>query len=191
MKEPIRYLGQAKTIVDRGFSAVGSRFDPKDMAARALTLLACRTVALANAVMVLAQNNHAHEALPLLRSLLELTVHARWIAQAESALRAEEFLHENKAPAWEGLWPRERLLVRCGAVGLPIELSERVLGWCAAHVRGNAAGLPWAHVFCDADQEKVAAEEVLTVAGRLMAELVKALDARWPGKFPLDGLQER
>ena len=191
MTESIRRIGLAKTVVDRGFSAVGPKLDPADPQVRVLMLLSCRAVAVANAVMILARHNHACEALPLLRSLLELAAHARWVAQEDGARRAREFLAEQESPRWDGLWPESRLARRGSTVGMPAELGERVQGWCRAHMLGNASGLPWAHVFSGSEAPTVSSEEALSAAAQLMAEVVKALDGRWPGDFPLEGLQER
>ncbi|MDD5656939.1 MAG: DUF5677 domain-containing protein [Elusimicrobia bacterium] len=189
MQEALRRLGLAKTAVDRGFSAVGPGLEASDLQARALMLLACRAVATANAVMVLTRHNHEHEALPLLRSLLEVALHARWIAQAGGAARAGEFLSEHERPRWEDIWPEDRMAAR--GAGLGADLRERARFWCRAHVLGNARGLPWAHVFPEPESARLAADGILAEAARLMEELVKALDGRWPGKFALDGLQER
>lgn len=187
MKESIRRIGLIKTVVDRGFSAVGPSLDPADAQARALMLAACRAVATANAAMVLVRHNHAHETLPLVRSLLEFAACARRIAGAGGAPAAEEFLAEARRPCWEGLWSGGRVT----AAGMPAELVERVGEWCGAFLGGNAQGLPWAHVFSGPEPVGVSAEEALAAAARCMEELAKALDARWPGAFSLDGLQER
>jgi len=183
MKELIQRLGRAKTNVDHGFSRVGPGLSAQDDVARALMLLSCRSVALANALMVLAQSNHANEALPVLRSLLELAVHMRWIAAADSEARAREFLREHDRPQWDGLWSGRRLGERAAALGLPEEPRAKVQRWCREHLWGNAAGLPWAHVFCPPEPRGVSAEEVLNAAADLMDEVVAALDRRWPERF--------
>jgi hypothetical protein len=186
MKEELQRIGRAKTVIDRGFSRVGAELSAGDEVARALMLLSCRSVAVSNALMVLAQHNHANEALPLLRSLLELSVHARWIAAADSESRAREFLREHDRPQWDGLWAGRRLDERCAALGFPAELRDKVQRWCREHLWGNAAGLPWAHVFTLAEPREAASADVLETAAGLMAEVVAALERRWPGRFPTE-----
>jgi hypothetical protein len=186
MKEILQKLGKAKTIIDRGFSRVGAEFKPGDDVARALMLLSCRSVAVSNALMVLAQHNHANEALPLLRSLLELSVHARWIAAQDCEVRAREFLREHERPQWDGLWAGRRLDERCAELQFPKELQGKVQLWCREHLWGNAAGLPWAHVFTPPEPRDAAAADVLEAAAGLMAEVVAALERRWPGRFPTE-----
>ncbi|HAM34485.1 MAG TPA: hypothetical protein DEB40_10000 [Elusimicrobia bacterium] len=179
----VERIGMAKTAVDRGFSLVGPGLNPADEAAQALMLLACRSVALANAVAVLVKHNHAHEALALLRSLLELAAHARWIAQEQSEARAREFLREHGEARWEKLWPQSRLARRLEDLGMSRELGARIEDWCQGHIWGNAAGLPWAHVFSSARRREVSPQDVLGATADLMAEVVSALERRWPGKF--------
>ena len=186
MKEALQRLGRAKTVIDRGFSRVGPELSAQDDVARALMLLGCRSVAMANALMVLAQHNHANEALPLLRSLLELSVHMRWIAASDCEVRAKEFLREHDRPQWDGLWAGRRLDERCAALGFPAEVRAKVQLWCREHLWGNAAGLPWAHVFTSPQPRNAAAADVLEAAAQLMAEVVAALERRWPGRFPTD-----
>lgn len=184
MKEGLQNLGKAKTVIDRGFSRLGPELKAQDDAARALMLLACRSVAVSNAIMVLAQHNHANESLPLLRSLLELSVHMRWIAQSDSEARAAEFLKEHDRPQWDGLWAGRRLEERCAALGFPDAVRAKVQLWCREHLWGNSAGLPWAHVFTPAEPRDASAEDVLGAAAALMDEAVAALERRWPGRFP-------
>ncbi|MBI5239562.1 MAG: hypothetical protein HY926_03755 [Elusimicrobia bacterium] len=186
MKEALQRLGRAKTVIDRGFSRLGPELKAQDEVGRALMLLSCRSVAVSNALMVLAQHNHANEALPLLRSLLELAVHMRWIAQDDSAARAKDFLKEHDRPQWDGLWAGRRLDERCAALGFPDTVRRQVQSWCRAHLWGNAAGLPWAHVFAPAEPRDASARDVLEAAAALMAEAVAALERRWPGRFPTD-----
>ncbi|MFA6002868.1 MAG: DUF5677 domain-containing protein [Elusimicrobiota bacterium] len=183
MDDPIKRIGSAKTAMDHGFSRVGPELDPKDDAARALLLLACRAVAVSNALMVLARRSLANEALPLARSLLELTVHMRWIAAQDSAARAREFFQECGQRNWEGIWSSRRLRERCSALGIPAELSERVEGWSQEHVWGNASGLPWAHVLTPPAASAVSGEALTAAAADMMAEALAALEQRWPGRF--------
>lgn len=186
MKEALQRLGRAKTVIDRGFSRLGPELKADDAADRALMLLSCRSVAVSNALMVLVQHNHANEALPLLRSLLELAAGMRWIAAADSAARAKDFLEEYARPQWDGIWSDRRIRERCAAVGFPDPVREKVQGWCRAHQWGNAAGLPWAHVFAAPQPPDAPASEVLEAAVALMGEAVAALERRWPGRFPTD-----
>jgi hypothetical protein len=186
MKEGLQRLGRAKTVIDRGFSRLGPELKAEDDAARALMLLSCRSVAVANALMVLVQHNHANEALPLLRSLLELVVGMRWIAAADSAARAQGFLEEYARPQWDGIWSDRRLKERCAAVGFPDAVRERIQGWCREHQWGNSSGLPWAHVFAAPQPPDAPASEVLETAGTLMGEAVAALERHWPERFPTD-----
>jgi len=179
-------IGRAKTSIDRGFSRLGPELKAQDDVARALMLLSCRSVAVSNALMVLAQHNHANEALPLLRSLLELTVHMRWIAAADCAARAREFLKEHDRPQWDGLWAGRRLDERCAELGFPAEARTKVQLWCREHLWGNAAGLPWAHVFTPPEPRDASGEAVLGAAAELMGQAVAALGQRWPERFPTD-----
>jgi hypothetical protein len=186
MKEGLQRIGRVKTVMDRGFSRLGPELKAGDDAARTLMLLSCRSVAVANALMVLVQHNHANEALPLLRSLLELVVHMRWIAAADSEVRAKAFLKEHESPQWDGFWTGRRLDERCAALDFPGAVRERVQLWCREHLWGNAAGLPWAHVFVPSPPRDASASEVLEAAAALMDEALAALERHWPERFPTD-----
>lgn len=183
MKDFIRLIGEAKVRVDNGFSRVGKSLNPADPVDRALMLLASRCVALANAMLLLGMNNHSNEGLPMLRSLLEMASHMRWIASQESAPRARQFLEEHEDPDWERLWPRARLLERCRRAGLPEFILEKILASCRQHVHANAAGLPWGHLFDRDAVAGISAEEYLQAASILMGHVVESLDLRWPGSF--------
>lgn len=189
MKEYIRLIGEAKVRVDNGFSRVGKSLSPADPVDRALMLLASRCVALANAALLLGMNNHSNEGLPMLRSLLELTSHMRWIACQDSERRARQFLAEHEDPDWEKLWPRARLLERCRRAGLPDFLLEKILASCRQHVCANAAGLPWGHLFDRNAVAGISAEEYLQAVSILMGHVVESLDLRWPGDFRADARQ--
>ena len=182
MKDKLQRLGQAKTAIDHGFSRVGPGLSQTDEAARALMLLSCHSVAVSNAIMVLARHNHVHEALPLLRALLELSARMRWIAQEDSAVRAREFFNEQDRPPEDRLWDGRRLEERCAALGFPKPPCAQILLWCAGQFWADAAGLPWAHVFFPRSGG-VAPEAALDIAAQLMQEALAALERRWPGEF--------
>lgn len=184
MKDPIQLIGLAKARVDNGFSQVGRTLKSEDATARVLMLLASRSIAVANAVIVLAQHHHANEGMPLLRSLYELSVWMRWISKSDAEARAKDFLDEYKDPDWEKLWPTERLQNRMAALGFPHEVQERALLSAYDHLYGNALGLPWGHVFKDNTHKGLTPEEYLGAAAYLMGHVVKSLDLTWPGKFP-------
>ena len=183
MNHNLQRLAQAKTVADHGFSRVGPQLRQDDQVARALMLLACRCVSVANAIMVLARGNHANEALPLLRSFLEMVVHMRWIVAGDREPRALEFIREHDRPQWDGVWSGRRLAERCSALNFPEEPRAKILRWCHEHLWGNSAGLPWAHVFSPEPLPGAAAEDVLEAAAALLEEAVAALDRHWPGQF--------
>jgi hypothetical protein len=184
MKQYTELLGLAKSRIDHGFSQVGKRLKAEDPAQRALMMLASRAVAVSNALMILAMNNHANEGLPLLRSLLQLAVEARWIAEKDSAERAREFFDHQKEADWERLWSRGRLLERMKHLGFHKSLEERALMSCYDHLHANAQGLPWGHVFAENAQKGVSGDETLRAASAIMGHVIKALDLHWPGMFP-------
>ena len=180
----VQLLGLAKSRIDHGFSQVGRRLSPADAAQRALMMLASRAVAISNALMLLALNNHANEGLPLLRSLLQLAVEMRWIAEKEGGKRAEEFFEHHRDADWDKLWSTGRLRERMRHLGFQKSLEERALMSCYDHLHANAQGLPWGHVFADNAQKGVTAEEALRSACAIMGHVIKALDLHWPGMFP-------
>ena len=174
----------AKARVDNGFSLVGRTLDSKDVVSRVLMLLASRTVAVANAIMLLGLNNHPNEGLPLLRSLFELAAHMRWVCEKDSLRRAEDFLEEHKNPDWQDLWPSRRLRDRMKALGFGRALEEKALLSCYDHIHANALGLPWGHVFEEHRHAGATAEDLLSTTALLMGHVLKSLESRWPGKFP-------
>jgi hypothetical protein len=184
MKDYIHLIGLAKARVDNGFSQVGKTLDAADPADQVLMLLASRSISLSNAALLLGMNNHPNEGLPLLRSLLELAAHARWIAAGPSGERALQFLEDHRNPDWGRLWPTARLEERASVLELPAAAREKALLACYDHIHANALGLPWGHVFPDNAHKGVTAEEYLGAISVLIGHVVKSLDLRWPGKFP-------
>ncbi len=176
-------ISLAKAAIDNGFSRVGKRLDPASLSQRALMLLASRAVAIGNALVVLAQHDHANEALPLCRSLLEIVMAMRWIAAAQSEQRARDFFEENKQSDWADLWRTDRLRRRMSEFGFPESLHERALMACYDHLHANAQGLPWGHVFEENKDPGVSAGELLKISAVASGHAVKALETRWPGQF--------
>ena len=164
MKKYTELLGYAKAHIDHGFSQVGKKLAPADPAQRALMLLASRSVAVGNALMLLALNHHANEGLPLLRSLLQLAVEMRWIAAGDGAVRAREFFEGHKDVDWERFWSTSRLRERMHQLGFQKSLEERTLLSCYDHLHANAQGLPWGHVFEDNAQKGASGDDVLRTA---------------------------
>jgi hypothetical protein len=184
MKKEMELLGLAKSRIDNGFSQVGKKLSASDSAHRALMLLASRSVAVSNAMMLLCTNNHANEALPLLRSLLHLGVEARWIAERDAAARADDFFARHKDAQWGRAWDPAELGERMKALGFQTDLAERAALSCYDHHHANAQGLPWGHVFSENACKGVTGEECLRAAAAIMGHVVKALDLHWPEKFP-------
>lgn len=177
MKELVALVGSAKSVIDNGFSRVGRRLDAASPADRALVLLSARAVSLADALTLLALHQHANEALPLLRSLIDLALHARWIAAQDSGARARRFLDERREADWQSAWDARRLSERArGAEALAHAASYQ------DHLHANAAGLPWSHLFGDAGAG-VGPEALLRETAAAMGHVVAALERRWPGGF--------
>lgn len=168
MKEMIALVGAVKARIDKGFSQVGKQLRAADPADRALMLLAARSIALGNALCVLAQNNHSNEALPLLRSLCELSARASWLCERETGARAKALLAETWSMDWAQFFTEPRG-----------EAKE----WLREHVHANAAGLPWGHVFQDQHAKGLSGTQVLEQAVRALAQLLEALEHAWPGRF--------
>lgn len=183
MKTYIQLLGLAKSRIDHGFSQVGRGLSAADPAHRALMLLASRAVAISNALMLLAMNNHANEGLPLLRSMLQISVEMRWIAAQDSAERSRLFFEEHRDAEWERLWGSAKLRERMLELGFQKSLQERAMLTCYDHLHANAQGLPWGHVFSENAQRGISGEEALRAAATVMGHVIKALDLGWPGKF--------
>lgn len=184
MKDYVKLIGMGKACIDQGFSRVGRSLAADDPAQKVLTRLASRSIALANAVALLSLNNHANEALPLLRSLFEISLHMRWIAAQDGAARAEQYLQEHANPDWETLWPSGRLRDRVKVLDYPQDLAEKILSSCRDHLEANAAGVPWGHVFAGESQAAagMSPEDLMKTTALVMGHVVKALDLQW-GQF--------
>jgi len=179
----IRLIGSAKSSLDNGLSRVGRSLNPQDPVERVLILLASRAAAIANAVILLANHNHANEGTPLLRSLLEISSQMRWISRDESKKRAEKFIKNQKQADWEILWSTKRLNERMKLFGYSEELRESAAGLCYDHMNANAAGLPWGHVFKENDHKGLSTSKILSQTAEAMGHVLKALDEKW-GEFP-------
>ena len=183
MKELLACVGMAKVRVDAGFSRVGRRLSAADHADRVLMTLAARAVSSGNALMVLCREGHANEALPLLRAAAECALVMRWVS-ADAAGRAAAAWTELEGARWETLWPEARALERAQSFGVPAWAADAALGSAQDFARGNAAGLPWGHVFGGSQRPGRKPEEVLAAAAVWLSLVLEALDRRWPGEFP-------
>jgi len=183
MKELLACVGLAKVRVDAGFSRVGRRLSATDPADRVLMTLAARAVSSGNALMVLCRDGHGNESLPLLRAVAECALSMRWVS-ADAAGRAEAVWAELAAARWETLWPEARARESAQSFGVPTWAADAALGSAQDFARGNAAGLPWGHVFSDSQLPGRKPEEVLAAAAVWLSLALEALDRRWPGEFP-------
>lgn len=177
----VKLIGMGKAHIDKGFSKVGRRLEPGNPVHMVLTGLASRAIAIANAVALLGLNNHSNEALPLLRSLFEISLHMRLVAQ-EGRARAEGFIKEYGEPDWERLLPSASLKERARGLGYAEGLAEKILSLCRPYLHANAAGVPWGHVFAKDRTAEISAEEVMRMTALVMGHVVKALDLEW-GEF--------
>ncbi|MEK7383739.1 MAG: DUF5677 domain-containing protein [Elusimicrobiota bacterium] len=183
MKELLACIGLAKVRVDAGFSSVGRRLSSTDPADRVLMTLAARAISSGNALMVLCREGHANEALPLLRAAAECALSMRWVS-ADAAGRAEAAWTGLETARWETLWPETRAQERAQSFGVPAWAADAALGSAQDFARGNAAGLPWGHVFSGSQLSGRKPEEVLAAMAVWLSLVLEALDRRWPGEFP-------
>jgi hypothetical protein len=183
LKAGVEAVGMAKSAIDHGFSRVGNKLMASDPVERVLSGLAGRAIAIGNAVSLLCGRQHANEALPLLRSLLEISARMRWIAEDDSRARAEEYIKEAARPQWDGFLAEDRLRSRMGKLGYSAALMAMTETLCLEHLRANALGIPWGHVFEENKHAGRTGEEVTRAAGEAMAHVVMALHKRW-GEFP-------
>lgn len=181
-------IARAKAVADNGFSRLGGKLDLDSASQGALMLLATRAAALGNALVLLAQHSLPNEALPLLRSLLEIAAAMRWIVQENTEARARAVLEQAKEADWADLWDTKRLRARLRAAGFPPAFEDRIMMFCYDHVFGNAQGLPWGHVFESNKNPGISSEELLRMSAVASGHVIKALDVRWPGRF--DGAEE-
>lgn len=183
MKDLQACVGLAKVRVDAGFSRVGRRLAEKDPADRCLMTLAARAISCGNALMVLCREGHAHEALPLLRAVAECAVTMRWVS-ADAQDRAPQAWAELEKAGWQTLWPDDRTREHALSFNMPEWAVAAALCSAQDFVRGNAAGLPWGHVFASSHLPMRTPKEVLAAAALWLSLMLEALDRRWPGDFP-------
>lgn len=181
MTELVKLVGQVKARMDAGFSRVGKTLDAGDASQAALMLLASRCASIGNAVMILAQHQHANEALPLVRSLFELAMRMRLIA--EDAAQGEAFYAESRGSDWTTFWSGERLSGWMARYGVPEDARRAVAALCVDHVQANALGLPWGHVFEKNHGKGLASSDALKLSALALGQALKALETRWPGAF--------
>lgn len=181
MQELIERIGQARPTIDNGMLRVGPRLDKGSRVEALLTGGASRALSLADAVVQLCRQDHANEALPVLRQLAEIAVLMRAVRDEEGA---EAVLAFWDAPRWEGLWSGDGFAARAVEAGLPADAAERVESLCRDFTRANRAVIPWSHVYERNQQHGADAGTVLALTARMLGEVLRALDARWPDAFP-------
>lgn len=190
MEDLIQRVGKAKAFIDNGMCRVGPKLDKDRKGDALLSAASSRAISLADAVLQLCRHGHANEALPLLRHLAEAAVWMRWLASSGEADladgRARRLAEELRTPQWEGLWsaPRLRQRLREAQMSDAEAEAEVLINACYDFVHGNAAVVPWNHVFSETQHAGARPEDVLRLTAFWMSHAVKALDARWPGQFP-------
>jgi len=181
LQELIQRIGRARPTIDNGMLRIGPRLDKTSRLDALLTGTASRALSLADAVVQLCRQDHANEALPVLRQLAELAVTARATRTEE---RAGELLSLWEAPRWELLWPAEGLGARAREAGLPEGEITRIETLCRDFTRANRAVIPWSHVYEENQHPGCDAQTVLSLAAAMLAHVLLGLHARWPESFP-------
>ncbi|MHB2027129.1 MAG: hypothetical protein ACYCPQ_10945 [Elusimicrobiota bacterium] len=173
----------AKARMDRGFSRVGRGFKAGDQRARAASLLAARSISMANAVAVLALRDHANEALPILRSLLATVGALRAVAEAEDAESVAKFWEKSRGLSWEVFWSGPGLEKRLRDIEFGDILLEENAQACRRHFLANAGGLPWSHAFGPEEQSPMPPDRLLRLCAVILGHALGFLELIWPGNF--------
>ena len=187
-EESIRSIGRAKAAIDNGLSRVGRTLAAAAAAARWLHAATGRVTALSDAVILLCRERHGAEAASPARAALQISADMLWAtAPGPCRERLAELERDARCGDWGALWSEARLRERLAGGGLTeAEARERLASsarLCAGLSMGGSDGLPWAHAFAAPPGARVSPEEALEAAARAMADVVRALGARWPGCF--------
>jgi hypothetical protein len=181
LQELIQRIGQARPTIDNGMLRVGPRLDKASRVDALLTGAASRALSLADAVVQLCRQDHANEALPVLRQLAEIAVAVR---NTKTEERAAEILESWESPCWESLWPREGFPARAREAGLGEERISRLETLCRDFTRANRAVIPWSHVYSENQHPGADSATVLGLTSAMLGHLLLGLEARWPEAFP-------
>lgn len=181
MQELIRRIGRARPTIDNGMLRIGPRLDKSSRLDALLTGAASRALSLADAVVQLCRQDHANEALPVLRQLAEVAVAVRGTRSEEAAAG---LLALWETPRWELLWPAEGFGPRAREAGLPEDESVRIETLCRDFTRANRAVIPWSHVFEENRHPGSDAATVLGLTASMLAQVLRGMHARWPDAFP-------
>jgi len=160
---------------------VGPRLDKTSKVEALLTGGASRALSLADAVVQLCRQDHANEALPVLRQLAEIAV---LMSSCTTDATAGPVLASWEESRWESLWPQEGFTARAREAGIPEDLTVRIETLCRDFTRANRAVIPWSHVFESNTQHGADSTTVLGLTSRLLGCVMRALNARWPEPFP-------
>jgi hypothetical protein len=147
-------------------------------------VLAARSISTGNAIVLLCQNGHANEALPLLRLLAEFALMMRWVVAADAPTRAQSIQHRLAQITWDNLLTPTQAAEKASEWGLPTWIFKLTFDSALNFVRGNAQGLPWGHVFADGALTDTKSDDVQAVTAVWLSLVMEALDRRWPGDFP-------
>lgn len=181
MQELIQRIGGARPSVDSGMLRVGPRLDKASRVEALLTGGASRALSLADAVVQLCRQDHANEALPVLRQLAEVTVAMAGCTSDDSAAAVLEGWENSR---WETLWPVEGFAARAQASGLSEDAASRIEALCRDFTRANRAVIPWSHVYESNQQHGANATTVLMLTSQLLGHMMRALETHWPEAFP-------
>ncbi len=181
MQELIQRIGSVRPSIDSGMLRIGPRLDKGSKVEALLTGGASRALSLADAVVQLCRQDHANEALPVLRQLAEITV-VLTICRSEET--AGPILDSWENPSWESLWPAEGFSERARSAGFSEEIILGVGALCRDFTRANRAVIPWSHVFEANQKPGTDSSAVLGLTARLLGRVMRSLNAHWPEAFP-------
>ncbi|MBI3547761.1 MAG: hypothetical protein HY078_01790 [Elusimicrobia bacterium] len=182
-----RRIGDAKAIIDNGFTRIGPTLKAEDEDACKLARCAGRLVRLANAVALLCKNGHASDCLTLVEGMSSLGLLMR--VGLPSEYKTQQIHYAGLNPiGWTTMKnpnnpELKESIKRSGLTSEEIDFFASAFTTGASKWSLDCGGLPWSHAIPREPGLPVSSEEVLKIAARAMSQAIRALDVRWPGSF--------
>lgn len=134
---------------------------------------------LIRATTLLCKNDMSPEAMPVLRTLLELSVNMRWIVQDRTHQRLSDYLADKRKSSFGTAWTEITMYDRMDQIGFGRAYYDLVTKVTYSYSHANAKSLEW-KINPSNEPRAFAGDILFSVLAQMLGHVVAALNSYFP-----------
>lgn len=136
-----------------------------------------------DALRILQAKDYSGEALPILRSLVEVAVNMRWVQLKDTDKRLDDYYKDFEKREIGKSWTNTSLLKRMKDIGFDEPYYNWVVGLCNMYVHANATSMTYGGIIEGERDNDVAEEAISAISAQMLGHVLYALNQRYEGRF--------